>query len=356
MTTFKAQGAEAPSGLANRPDNTARKSMSLHEARQLQDAPPPYPFGWYVAALCRELGKGKVLTRQFMDREIVIYRTESGVVCAAEAYCPHLGAHLGHGGKVLGEELRCPLHRFRFAVNGSCVYSPTGAPPPAARLGLLEVREIHGAIFVWHGPAGQVPWEIEPLDGDDSDWHNLGHSVRRVHNHPQELAENAIDITHLSALHEFGNVKAVGTPTFDGPRLRARYTLTQPTPWKSGVNVEMLIRADGLGFAVNEVEVGKWSMRLFGFTTPVGERETTHYLCVSVRKRGRSLAGKAMWRAIEKAAGPVILHGMVSQVKQDESIWNYKKYLRRPAVAEGDGPIHAYRKWASQFYPEGAAW
>jgi hypothetical protein len=63
-----------------------------------------------------------------------------------------------------------------------------------------------------------------------------------------------------------------------------------------------------------------------------------------------------MWRAIEKAAGPVILHGMVSQVKQDESIWNYKKYLRRPAVAEGDGPIHAYRKWASQFYPEGAAW
>jgi hypothetical protein len=119
----------------------------------------------------------------------------------------------------------------------------------------------------------------------------------------------------------------------------------------------MLIRVDGLGFAVNEVEVpGGWSLRLFGFTTPVGERETTHYLCVSVRKRGRSVAGKAMWRCIEKAAGPVILRGMVGQVKQDESIWNYKKYLRRPAIAEGDGPIHAYRKWASQFYPEGAEW
>jgi nitrite reductase/ring-hydroxylating ferredoxin subunit len=363
LTTFRAQDVAAQAGLANKPDSIAnkpdksdRKSVSLQEARQLRNAPPPYPFGWFVVALCRELGKGEVLTRQFMDREIVIYRTESGVVCAAEAYCPHLGAHLGHGGKVLGEELRCPLHRFRFAVNGSCVYSPTGTPPPAARLGLLEVREIHGAIFVWHGPAGVVPWEIERLDGDDSDWHDLGHSFRRVHNHPQELAENAIDITHLSALHEFGNVRLVEPATFDGPRLRVRYTLTQPTPWKSGVNVEMLIRADGLGFAVNEVEVGHWSMRLFGFTTPVGERETNHYLFVSVRKRGRSLAGKAMWRVIEKAAGPVILHGMISQVKQDESIWNYKKYLRRPAVAEGDGPIHAYRKWASQFYPEGADW
>jgi nitrite reductase/ring-hydroxylating ferredoxin subunit len=262
LTTFKAQAglANGPDSIADGPDSTDRKSMSLQEARQLQDAPPPYPFGWFVVALRRELGKGEILTRQFMDREIVIYRTESGVVCAAEAYCPHLGAHLGHGGKVLGEELRCPLHRFRFSVNGSCVYSPTGAPPPAARLGLLEVREIQGAIFVWHGPAGQVPWEIEPLGGDDSDWHDLGHSIRRVHNHPQELAENSIDITHLSALHEFGNVQAVGPPVFDGPRLRARYTLTQPTPWKSGVKVEMLIRVDGLGFAVNEVEVGSWSL------------------------------------------------------------------------------------------------
>jgi nitrite reductase/ring-hydroxylating ferredoxin subunit len=356
LTTFRADGSPAQAGAANPPDSRAPKPVSMIEARQLRNAPPPYPFGWFVVALRRELPEGEVLTRQFMDREIVIYRTESGVVCAIEAYCPHLGAHLGHGGKVLGEELRCPLHRFRYSVNGSCAYSPTGTPPPAARLGLLEVREIHGAIFVWHGPAGQVPWEIEPLDGDDSDWHALGNSVRRVHNHPQELAENAIDITHLSALHEFGNVQAVGSPTFDGPRLRARYTLTQPTPWKSGVDVEMLIRVDGLGFAVNEVEVGSWSLRLFGFTTPVGERETTHYLCVSVRKRGRNLAGKALWRCIEKAAGPFILHGMVSQVKQDESIWNYKKYLRRPAVAEGDGPIHAYRKWASQFYPDGAEW
>jgi nitrite reductase/ring-hydroxylating ferredoxin subunit len=290
-----------------------------------------------------------------MDREIVVYRTASGVACAIEAYCPHLGAHLGHGGKVLGEELRCPLHRFRFAVNGSCVYSPSGAPPPAARLGLLEVREIQGAVFVWHGPPGQLPWEIEPL-GDDSGWHHLGHTVRRVHNHPQELAENSIDLTHLSALHEFRNVQMVGPPNFDGPRLRVDYTLTQPTPWKSGVDVKMRIRVDGLGFAVNEVETMGFSLRLFGLTTPVGERDTIHYLFVSVRKRGRSLAGRAMWRSIEKALGPIILRGMVNQVRQDESVWTHKKYLRRPAIAEGDGPIHAYRRWASQFYPEGAAW
>ena len=65
-------------------------------------------------ALCHELRAGAVLTRQFMDREIVVFRTESGTVCAAEAYCPHLGAHLGHGGEVCGED--CVV---RFTASGS---------------------------------------------------------------------------------------------------------------------------------------------------------------------------------------------------------------------------------------------
>jgi nitrite reductase/ring-hydroxylating ferredoxin subunit len=335
-------------------DVTAAKSVSLQEARQLCDAPPPFPFGWFAVALCHELRAGAVLTRQFMDREIVVYRTESGTACATEAYCPHLGAHLGHGGEVCGEELRCPFHGFRFSVKGSCVYSPSGAPPPAARLGLLEVREIHGAIFVWHGPAGQVPWEIDAPD-DESEWRKVGHRVRHVHSHPQELVENSVDIAHLSTLHGLRNAQLVEPPIFDGPRMRIGYTYTQPTPWTSGVD-KMRIRIDGLGFVVDEVDTPGFSLRFFALWTPVGERDTIQHLLVSVRKRGRSLPGKAFWRGVEKMSGPLILRGFVDQIKQDEPVWANKKYLRRPAIADGDGPIHAYRRWASQFYPEGAAW
>jgi nitrite reductase/ring-hydroxylating ferredoxin subunit len=330
------------------------KPVSLHEARQLQDAPPPYPFGWFAVALCRELRAGAVLTRRFMDREIVIYRTESGAVCAVEAYCPHLGAHLGHGGEVSGEELRCPFHGFRFSVNGSCVYSPSGAPPPAARLGLLEVREIHGVIFVWHGPTGQVPWEIDPPD-DASEWRWVGHRVRHVHSHPQELVENSIDTTHFSALHGLRNVQMVESPTFDGPRLRVNYTYTQPTPWTSGADVRIRHRIDGLGFVVDELDMFGFSLRVYSLATPVGERGTIQYVLVTVRKRGQSPVGSAFWRGIEKVSGPFVLRGLIDQIKQDDPVWANKKYLRRPAIAEGDGPIHAYRRWASQFYPEGAA-
>ena len=353
MTTFKAQGVATQIQVANRSDNAASKSVSLQEARQLRDAPPPFPFGWYAVAFSGELRGGGILTRRFMDREIVIYRTKSGLACAIEAYCPHLGTHLGHGGEVHGEELRCPFHGFRFSVDGSCVYSPVGAPPPAARLGRLELREIHGVILVWHGPPGQTPWEIEPL-GDESGWHRIRHITRRLRSHPQEITENSIDIMHLSVLHGFENVRMIQPLTLDGPRLRTAYRFIQPAPLSPGFEAEIRIRIDGLGFSVIEMKMVGWSVRLLGLATPVGERDTIAHLGVAVRKRGRSVAGKALWSSLERVVGPTVLRGMVDQFKQDELIWNHKKYLRRPAIAAGDGQIHAYRQWASQFYPEGA--
>ena len=76
LTTFEAQDAAAHVDPVSQSDVTAARSLSLQEARQLCDAPPPFPFGWYAVALCHELRAGAVLTRQFMDREIVVFRTE----------------------------------------------------------------------------------------------------------------------------------------------------------------------------------------------------------------------------------------------------------------------------------------
>ena len=90
--------------------------------RGIQDGPPLYPSGWYTAAFADEISPGEVATRTFMGREIVLYRTMSGELHAAEAYCPHLGAHLGRGGKVRGETIECPFHTFRFSADGKCVF------------------------------------------------------------------------------------------------------------------------------------------------------------------------------------------------------------------------------------------
>src|SRR3954469_18008075 len=94
-------------GRARIPDES-RAARNRFADRKLSDTPPPYPYGWFAVAFSRELRRGSLLRRRFMDRDIVVFRTRSGIACAAEAYCPHLGAHLG-AGNVEGEDLRCPF-------------------------------------------------------------------------------------------------------------------------------------------------------------------------------------------------------------------------------------------------------
>ena len=71
-----------------------------------------------------------------------------------EAYCPHMGTHLGRsqasyvvesGQHVDGEGIRCPFHGWRFGADGRCDDIPyfDGPIPEKAR-----VRSWRGAIWV----------------------------------------------------------------------------------------------------------------------------------------------------------------------------------------------------------------
>ena len=77
----------------------------------------PYPNGWYVLAESKELLPKQILTRRFAGREVVIFRTEKGEAAVAEAYCPHMGGHFGHGGTVEGERSGFQLGDREAAVD-----------------------------------------------------------------------------------------------------------------------------------------------------------------------------------------------------------------------------------------------
>jgi nitrite reductase/ring-hydroxylating ferredoxin subunit len=51
--------------------------------------------------------------------EVVVWRGASGVLCAADARCPHQWSHLGAEGAVDGDELVCTSHFWRFAPDGT---------------------------------------------------------------------------------------------------------------------------------------------------------------------------------------------------------------------------------------------
>ena len=120
----KSAGKGAVSSILNQrePDRSQEYGRGL----------PEFPAGWFAVGFSHELARGQMLSRQCMGQQVVLFRTQSGVACAVDAYCPHLGAHFGHGGTVLGEVIRCPFHGFCFDQRGVCVATGYGAKPPPA--------------------------------------------------------------------------------------------------------------------------------------------------------------------------------------------------------------------------------
>src|SRR5689334_9511708 len=121
-----------------------------------------FPNGWFRVAKSSDLTVGTVQTLRYFGRELVAFRTEDGKASVLDAHCPHVGAHLGHGGKVIGKTLQCPFHGWRFEGDGTCAGIPyCDKIPASARTRSWPVEEVNGLIMVYHDPSGAPPqWRI----------------------------------------------------------------------------------------------------------------------------------------------------------------------------------------------------
>ena len=63
-----------------------------------QMAKPPLsmkPTGWFQVAWSDEINVGDVHKMHYFGQEMVAWRAQSGRITVMDAYCEHLGAHLG---------------------------------------------------------------------------------------------------------------------------------------------------------------------------------------------------------------------------------------------------------------------
>jgi nitrite reductase/ring-hydroxylating ferredoxin subunit len=289
-----------------------------------------------------------------MGTEAVLYRTASGQVRLAEAYCPHLGAHIGLGGAVRGELIQCPFHGLGFGPDGQCVSSPDGRPPRTARLRMFDTREVDGVIVAYHDPGGQpAEWWIESR-APAGRWPAPTTRTWRFRGHPQEVSENSVDLAHLTELHQFRQVRVIEPVTTDGPRLAARYAIRHRLLFNLGVNSEFSVLVEGLGFSVVELSIPLpgWEVYQLVLPTSVDETDVELRLSVSLRRadgvRGwRRLLGI---RPVTALAQRILASAVGAEINRDIPIWQHKRYLERPALCPGEGSIGRYRKWTRQFY------
>ena len=304
--------------------------------------PFPIPRGWYQLAYSDEIAAGELQALHYFDSDLVVFRGASGKISVLDAHCPHLGAHFGFGGRVVGEHIRCPFHGWCFDGDGKCVDAPYAARiPPGARVRAWLSVERNGMVMAWYDPTGGPPqWDVpEFAEYGTSSWTPYWRHRMEVATCNQEIIENAADRAHFRFVH--GTVDVPNT-TFetDGPRLRSMQVTRMRTP-RGTVDGGIESIYHGLGYGTARF-TGICEALLVLATTPITDEKLD--VRFSLTLDGSTGATP------ERGVGKAIISDIIKQFVEDTPIWENKQYQPRPIFCDGDGPIARYRAWAQQFY------
>ena len=318
---------------------------------------PGYAIGWFRLCDSADLPAGVVRSVTLGGQPRVLFRTAGGELALTQAHCPHMGAHLGHGGRVTGECLRCPFHGFEFARDGTCMRTGyPGDPRAPHRLQTFPVFECNGFVLGYHTPDGSAPdWQPEQLD--TRDWMPPRSRTLRLRAHLRDLAENGVDLAHFRAVHRYTNISEPAI-RFEGPRIHSRFSFDRENPIHTALGpVTALFDTDicGLGYSLTRLSVPRLGIRyrIFLTSNQVDAEHTDFTISVSAPRRPgfarTGLAARLPWERGVDLYMRYILGHVVNDVLQDREIWAHRDPTVRPMLVKGDGPITAFRNWAAQF-------
>lgn len=311
--------------------------------------PFPVPNGWFAVAQSNDLGPGETKNAHYFGRDLVIWREHgTGTPHVVDAYCAHLGAHLGVGsgapeshepGPTIVHEdcIQCPFHGWRYDGTGQCVeipYSESGRIPSRAKIRGYETIEKNGLIFAWHHALDEPPeWELPDIfEFDDEEWEGPIYTDRYINTAIQELMENDQDTVHFLYVH--------GSPSIP----------EQHTRWEGRMRITEAPRGDGAVFSRETCQLGFVTLRttgavtFMGATSPIDAGHTHQRWVFAYPKSVGAEMGQMMIDGFAKAG-----------IYQDIPVWEHKQFKTNPLLVKGDGEILEFRRWAAQFYtwPDG---
>jgi nitrite reductase/ring-hydroxylating ferredoxin subunit len=311
------------------PDSLTDLSLRTRVRRETTPRFPfPIPNGWFIVARADELPEKGVMPLYYFGKDLALFRGAGGKPYLFDAYCPHLGAHLGVGSQVDGDSLRCVFHGWKFdGETGACTdvpYDDVDFIPKKARARAYPTIERNHMIWAWHHLEGLEPFYDVPVvpEYDDPDW--LAMDVREfaVKSCCQEMAENNYDTVHFKFVH-------------------GQETIPQQDDLIDGY-YKRSATLDG-GFVREGFGLGLGVLRLAGLTflsstTPIDEE---------------NLLVRWLFTA-PRALGEKHLQDMAdlfcSGVSQDLPIWENKIYKDPPVLRPMERGVTEHRRWCRQFY------
>ena len=318
----------------------------------------PIPFGWYAVEYSEDLKVGEVKAVKYFGKELVLFRTESGEAALLDAYCPHLGAHLGHGGIVKGESVSCPFHAWKFDGTGMLTDIPYAKRiPPKVKdkpcIRSYPVVERNQMIWAWYHPKEEVApmWEVDVIPEVGAEgWTEFRKFDWNIKSIIQETGENAADIAHFVTVHNVPFMPESEVEMKGHRRSTIFDAQTHAVEEDGSVNHtgDNLEAARLESYNVGPGQTYQKFMRLFevvlmATVTPVDDQ--------NIHLRFNFTLPTAQ-SDMKKIYADGFVQELVHQVEQDMPIWENKVYKPTPILCDGDGPIGQYRKWFNQFYDE----
>jgi phenylpropionate dioxygenase-like ring-hydroxylating dioxygenase large terminal subunit len=199
-------------------------------------------LGWYFAGRKDDVKVGQVHSINLCGQDLVLWRDSKGKLSCLDAYCPHMGTHLGKG-KVVSDRLQCFFHHWKYDGNGSCVEIPCQKEiPTRARVRSYFIEEKFDAIWVY--PGDDIPRPL--VDFDEITGEELmirfGKPYKRSCHHHVTMI-NGIDPQHLKTVHNLDVEMAIDI---------------QEDQERKIIDISLLGGADG------STTFGKWVQRLLG--------------------------------------------------------------------------------------------
>jgi phenylpropionate dioxygenase-like ring-hydroxylating dioxygenase large terminal subunit len=117
------------------------------------------PGRWYAIAAEHDVPQRHVYRTTLGGHELAAWRSRDGAIQVWDNRCPHRGVRLSLG-EVVGNELRCQYHAWRFATTGACTFIPAQPDlkvPRTIRATPWPVAQAGGLIWTGIDPQGTPP-------------------------------------------------------------------------------------------------------------------------------------------------------------------------------------------------------
>jgi hypothetical protein len=157
----------------------------------------------------------------------------------------------------------------------------------------------------------------------------------------QETLENVVDPAHFRYVHGTASFPETDI-RFDGVEIHSRNDAKMETP-RGIIDGRISARSVGPGFGFTRYRMGG---EMFHTTCSIPIDAHSVEVNFAFYVRGDEPADA------DRGVGGAMIREIQRQMDQDIPIWENKRYLERPMLCDGDGPILKAREWMRQFYSE----